>query len=60
MDAQNRSERELLQRKLMSKDLADYVVSTEEPKDSVKEGDSPYVDPFDIGVDQIINAKETQ
>lgn len=57
-DIQNRSERELLQLKLMSKDLDDYVSSTEETEDGPVEEPDPYIDMSDANVEQILRAKE--
>jgi len=60
MDSQNRAERERLQLKLMSKDLGDYVSSTEEAADSPKEEPDPYMNAYDVSVDRIVNAKENE
>ena len=58
LDFQNRAEREKLQLKLMSKDLADYVSSTEEYEDTPEEEPDPYVDVSEVSVEQILKAKE--
>ena len=59
-DIQNRKERELLQLKLMSKDLDDYKSAVENTDvDSVKEED-PYVSMDEVGVEQLLKTKETK
>jgi len=58
LDLQNRAERELLQLKLMSKDLGDYLSGTEEVEDSPEPKDDPYVDMSEVSVDQLLKAKE--
>lgn len=55
-DIQNRGERERLQLKLMSKDLGDYISSTEESEDSPAEEPDPYVDANEVSVDKIIRS----
>ena len=61
MDFQNRSERERLQMKLMSKDLAEYKSLTEEtPEDSESEEPDPYLTIEEAGIEKIVKAKEKQ
>ena len=58
-DIQNRKERELLQMKLMSKDLGDYKAALEDtPEDSEKDADDPYVTIEEAGIERVLKAKE--
>jgi hypothetical protein len=57
-DFQNRKERELLQLKLMSKDIDDYKSALEDtPEDSKKE-ENPYLDMDEVGIEQLLKTKE--
>ena len=57
-DIQNRKERDLLQVKLMSKDLDDYKSYKEETPQATPEGDDPYIDIEEAGVEKIVKSKE--
>lgn len=58
-DFQNRAERERLQLKLMSKDVAEYKSITEEtpiPAPSIEE--DPYITIEEAGVEKVVRAEE--
>ena len=58
-DIQNRKEREMLQLKLMSKDLSDYKSNTDgTPEESSKQEENPYVSMDEVSIEQLLKTKE--
>ena len=58
-DISNRRERERLQLKLMSKDVAEYKTAVEPtPKNTPTEKKPSYVDPMEVDPEKILTAKD--
>jgi hypothetical protein len=57
-DIQNRTEREELILKIMSKDLNEYLGIDEEVEDSPKEESDPFISVEEAGVDRVVGAKD--
>ena len=59
LDIQNRKEREMLEMKLMSRDLGDYKSLMEEVvEESQKEEESPYIPMEEASIEQVLKSKE--
>lgn len=57
-DILNRKERDSLQKKLMSKDLAEYQKVTEKPEETPEPEPSPYVPIDEVDVDKLLEADD--